>query len=485
MEEPKNTVQAPLPSLAAKPQGNVVRLPSKPDNTAPADTSNQNRKPQQQSLWYALYFPQLNHLAEPKQQKYLAQLASLATKVSSNISFHPLSLVLEIRSSLKYFGGVNSVHNELKPLVAKQLSTWQLPDDFLYAASPTVTGSLILARAGHNTLVYQKENLRSALGRLRADVLELSQEQRRRLSNMGVRYLKDIWRLPADGLRKRFGSDFINQLNKAVGKMPEPLKYYQPPPAFSNCYDLPYEVEDLSLLLPVVDETIALLEDFLRQRDLSTSQLILSLVHEQQSNTEITLGLRQPSRSREHLMLLLETHLNKLTIPAPVVTIKVEVKKFDAFTGHSNELLSGGKSSSNHYQDNNFSQFMEQLHARLGEHRVKTIGSVAEHCPEYASLQSDYDEQQSTITSLKRVTTNPRPFWLLSTPQQLAINKGRLYHHGSIIILSGPERIETRWWSGTDIRRDYYVAMEKNGSRLWIYREKTGERNWYLHGVFA
>jgi len=485
MKEPKNTAQFPLPSVITSPQSKVARLPGRSEGTSFAGTVHHSRKPQQQNLWYALHFPQLNCLAEPKQQKHLKQLASLASKVSSNISFHPLSLVLEIRSSLKYFGGINAVHNELKPLVAEQLSTWQLPNDFLYAASPTVTGSLILARAGHNTLVYQKENLRSALGRLPVDVLELNREQRRRLSNMGVRYLKDLWRLPADGLRKRFGSDFINQLNKAVGKMPEPLKYYQTPPAFSSCYDLPHEVEDLGLLMPVVEEITALLEDFLRRRDLSTSQLVLSLIHEQQSNTEVTLGLRQPSRSWEHLMLLLETHLNKLIIPAPVITVKIEVKKFDAFTGHSNELLNAGKTPSAHYQDNDFNQFIEQLNARLGEHRVKSIGSMAEHCPEYASVQLDYEEQPTAITNPKESTTNPRPFWLLATPQQLTIHRGRLYYHSSVVILSGPERIETRWWSGTDIRRDYYVAMEENGSRLWIYRDKTGERNWYLHGIFA
>lgn len=485
MEKPKTIAQLPLPSVVTGSRNKVVRLPAGSDDTPPATPGNHSKKPQQQSLWYALYFPQLAGLAESKQKKLLEQLASQATKVSSSVSFHPLSLVLEIRSSLTYFGGIDVVHNKLKPLVAERLSAWQLADNFLYAASPTATGSLLLARAGHNALVYQKDNLRSALGHLPADVLELDREQRRRLHNMGVRYLRDIWRLPVDGLRKRFGSAFINQLNRAVGKMPEPLRYYQTPPAFSSCYDLPYEIENLGLLLPVVDEIIAQLGDFLRRRDLSTSQLVLSLVHEQQSNTEVNLGLRQPSRSREHLMLLLETHLNKLTIPAPVIALKIEVKKFDAFMGYSSELLSEGKPASHHYQDNNFNQFMEQLHARLGEHRVKSIGSVAEHCPEYASAQLDYEEQPTAITNPKKVTTNPRPFWLLSTPQQLAIHKGRLYHQGSIVILNGPERIETRWWSGTDIRRDYYVAMEENGSRLWIYREKTGERHWYLHGIFA
>ncbi|MBL4819451.1 MAG: DNA polymerase Y family protein, partial [Gammaproteobacteria bacterium] len=140
---------------------------------------------------------------------------------------------------------------------------------------------------------------------------------------------------------------------------------------------------------------------------------------------------------------------------------------------------------STYQQSNKLNQFMEQLQARLGEHRVKNINSVAEHCPEYASIQPDYKEQPKNKPSPEEIASNPRPFWLLTTPRQLAIRNGRLYHHHCIVILSGPERIETRWWSGTDVRRDYYVAREENGSCLWIYREKTGKRHWYLHGIFA
>ena len=86
---------------------------------------------------------------------------------------------------------------------------------------------------------------------------------------------------------------------------------------------------------------------------------------------------------------------------------------------------------------------------------------------------------------LKKNPISPRPLFLLEKPEQLVLRNGKLYHRKSIEIISGPERIETYWWSGTDVRRDYYVALEQNGSRLWIYRERSGEKNWYLHGYFA
>ncbi len=57
----------------------------------------------------------------------------------------------------------------------------------------------------------------------------------------------------------------------------------------------------------------------------------------------------------------------------------------------------------------------------------------------------------------------------------------------------GPERIETRWWSGPLIRRDYYRIELENGSRLWIYCDlgdgtptaTEQAKTWFMHGSFA
>jgi protein ImuB len=48
-----------------------------------------------------------------------------------------------------------------------------------------------------------------------------------------------------------------------------------------------------------------------------------------------------------------------------------------------------------------------------------------------------------------------------------------------------PERIESGWWDGRDVRRDYYVACTRGGMRLWIFRERRAGGRWFLHGVFG
>src|SRR5262249_38542822 len=34
----------------------------------------------------------------------------------------------------------------------------------------------------------------------------------------------------------------------------------------------------------------------------------------------------------------------------------------------------------------------------------------------------------------------------------------------------GPERIETGWWRGRDIRRDYYLVETTTGQRFWLFQ---------------
>lgn len=492
LNEPEPLIPEPTPvihkkSLATTTASNDITRPVPGKRLFRTDIDSQASKKTSSSLWYALYFPQLVKLDDRGQQEALTHLAAVAEAVSSTVSFHPLALVCEIRSSLNYFGGINPLHNKLTPTLKAKLAAIGQPEHFFYAASPTVTGSLLLARSGYNTLVHQRSNLRSALGQLSTNVLQLSEEQNRRLHNMGIRNLRDIWRLPSDGIRKRFGSEFVNQLNKALGKTQEPTQNYLPLPTFSCRYELAYELENLDRLLPIMDEMLAQLCDFLVRRDLSTNHLLFSLLHEKRNPTAIDISLRQASRSRKQFLLLVEAYFSQLIIPSPVIEVSLEVEEFDAFTGYTENLPLTGKPDSK-ARDNNLNQFMEQLKARLGDNYLRTIATLPEHCPEHASIYLNFNSQSKKDTTMFRaneVTLRPRPLWLLKEPKQLVNRNGRLYHQKPITIISGPERIESYWWSGRDVCRDYYVAREITGSRLWIFRERHGEKHWWLHGYFS
>jgi protein ImuB len=56
-------------------------------------------------------------------------------------------------------------------------------------------------------------------------------------------------------------------------------------------------------------------------------------------------------------------------------------------------------------------------------------------------------------------------------------------------LLSGPERIETGWWDGQPVARDYFIAQAQDGSLVWVWRGRLpaaqGDVNWFLQGRFA
>src|SRR5947207_3376981 len=122
---------------------------------------------------------------------------------------------------------------------------------------------------------------------------------------------------------------------------------------------------------------------------------------------------------------------------------------------------------------------VERLRARLGTEAVCGIASRAEHRPERAGVIADAGQKRLQLDF------GERPFWLLESPRPLAEIGAVPHHDGPLELLVGPERIESGWWDGDDVARDYFVARMQNEALVWIYREWRGEGGWYLHGVFA
>jgi len=53
----------------------------------------------------------------------------------------------------------------------------------------------------------------------------------------------------------------------------------------------------------------------------------------------------------------------------------------------------------------------------------------------------------------------------------------------AVVRCQGPERIETGWWRGADIQRDYFMVETSQGTRWWIF-QRLDDGRWFLHGCF-
>jgi len=446
-------------------------------------------------LWYALWLPQLTQqpAIDGEQQARLQQIATSLGALSATVSIERSDgFLFEVGSTLRYFGGIEKVRTRLHALLEPLLHSWALPRHFHEAASPTPAASLLLARAACNLLVYRKDNLRAALGRLPLHTLALPERKKRQFHNSGLYILRDIWRLPSHAVAQRFGHAFTKQLEQCLGHVASPVQAYQSAAVFFSNLDCTYAIENKQALLPGVETLLERLCLFLHTRELAATHLHLAFVHEQQGRTEVEIMLRQANRSHAHFQLLLETRINALALPAPVIAMQLQVTQFAPFAVH-NRTLSGLPAPQDCHADlNDLLPLLEQLQARLGNPAVRSIHCQDEHCPEQAGLDRPFGERLPAVAeqAADAAKDEERPYWLLAKPLPLRQEQGRLFYYSSLRLLSGPERIETHWWAPQEIQRDYYVARNRQGMRLWIFHERPSPnqheaRGWFLHGVFA
>lgn len=479
---PQKPGRAPAKRLlkAVKPH-HPVSLP--PSSSRPSRRST--------PLWYAVCVPRLHpgHGERGIAQKRLQELAALLGQISATVSIQPPdSVVFEVRSSLTYFGGIANIRTRVLALLEPLLASWELESGLQQAVTPTAAASLLLARSGCNLLVYRRDSLRSALGSLPLDALVSSlppakaKQRSRQLRNSGLQVMRDLWRLPRQSLARRFGPEFVRQLDVCLGDMPMPITPHQAAPRFSTTMDFEYAGENSAFLLHAIDELLARLCLYLQQRELAAAHLQLLLRHEHREDTVVAVELRQASRSQSHLALLLETRIQALTLAAPVIGMQLEVQRFDSFRPQSRPVTGLADAAGQADQDA-IVQLLEQLQARLGNEAVRSLHCHAEHGPELAGSERTFSGIAGIVGSPAAeagpLPVATRPCWILGQPSALPPPAFR-----TLQLLSGPERIETRWWSGQPLHRDYYVARNQQGMRLWIYHERTGERAWYLHGVF-
>jgi protein ImuB len=135
---------------------------------------------------------------------------------------------------------------------------------------------------------------------------------------------------------------------------------------------------------------------------------------------------------------------------------------------------------------------VERLQARLGRERVLRIQPVPDHRPECGTQLLPLDAAEAA-RSLKGGNAGwasasavpqsvprqglaaafTRPFWLYHPPMPLPRRQALPWLDGRpLVVLAGPERIETGWWDDAPVARDYFIAQAQDGSLVWVYRSR-------------
>jgi protein ImuB len=400
-------------------------------------------------------------------------------------------LVFEIEGSLKLFGGLESILARVRAgLAALGLSG-------VVASAPTACGARCLASAGKECHVDDQPQLVQTLGHLPVSVLAVDEKAMTMLAAIGVRTIADMDALPRAGFARRFGPGLLKQIDQALGRCAETHDFFIPPQHFQARLELPHSTEAAEALSFAAKRLFVQLEAFLRARAGAAERISLRLEHEDLPQTELSIHFVAASRSAEHFASLARERFARLALPAPVQAISLDVPEVRPFAMHDGSLFPDATSNPEDWH-----RLLERLQARLGALAVQGIATADDHRPERAWTSVQIDARISGRASAKprhlkaaedqgTQTSNRRPLWLLREPAAIAESNGRLLidsspgFHGVLTLLAGPERIESGWWDGEDIARDYFIAQSEDHSLLWIYCQRGIEARWFLHGIFA
>jgi protein ImuB len=380
----------------------------------------------------------------------------------------PDGVLLEISGSLKLFGGLESLLERLR------LELREMGWSSVFAGAPTPRAAFWLAWVGKQKFIGERAELEPVLAELPVGVLRCNDETLGAFEAIGVRTLGELRALPREGVARRFGQGPLNELDRALGRFPDPRNFFVLPPRVGAALSPPAEVTQAEALLFAARRLIVQLSGFLAARSGGVQRFVLRLGHRDRAATEIAIGLVAPSRDAGHFTLLLRERLSNLALVEPVRSIALEAEDVVPLPGRNLGLaLEQGK------PPGQWEHLVERLRARLGTDAVYGLALRAEHRPERAVASAEPETQQLQLDF------GERPFWLLERPRPLAEVGAAPHYEGPLELLAGPERIESGWWDGDDVARDYFVARTQNESLVWIYRERRGKGGWYLHGVFA
>jgi len=382
-----------------------------------------------------------------------------------------------------------------------------------------------------------------ALKPLPVEALRLPPETVELLHSLGIVRIEQLELLPREELSCRFGPCLVQRLDQAAGRLAEPIPVHLPPPRFAARHELEYPTASREAVALVLERLVWRLADRLVCSGRGAIQLECRLDCQSGGSVPISVGLFQPTASPRHLNELILMRLERTSTTSPIVAISIEATLTGPLDHRQEELFSDGQARSRWRL---LAILIDRLASRLGRRSVLQPRLVPEAQPELAyqytplvfqrlknggsrparndprvsrpvrngseKLSSRKGEEkrfEQRRTGARPCASNhvpcrgvgeppdrdlpPRPLRLLRQPRPIsAISilpdgppfsfRLRNQEH-RILWIWGPERLETGWWRGRSIARDYYRVETATGHRFWLFRSLE-EGRWFLHGDF-
>lgn len=451
------------------------------------------------------------------------------------------AVLLEVAASLRLFGGPQALLQRLQAALAP------LGHQVHIASAPTAQAAALLARwradlawGPHSTSLPQVQRL---LAPAPVALLAAGQAHALGLQGMGLHRLRDLHGLPRDGLTRRFGAALLDELDRACGRRPDPRVWCTLPDAFASRLELATRADHTQQLLHAARLLLARLVAWAQARQCRVAAFTLEMHHERRhrhddttpAQTCLRVELAQPALDPAHLQLLLRERLARVQLAAPTLDLTLRCQDVVQREAPNAELFPTRQSD-----DEGLLRLLERLRARLGPDQVLCLQPMADYRPEKSTCERPA-LGWAGVDTLGGVAGSPslapvmaavpaaeaaspvarvaeegppaaegpasalmapddlpgpplplaHPAWLLPEPQPLAQREGLPLLGGRVLqLVAGPERVETAWWDGDPVLRDYFIAQAEGGALVWVFRARVPRTDttgplWHLHGRFG
>jgi protein ImuB len=394
---------------------------------------------------------------------------------------HPDCLLIDSTGNSHLFGGekvlIDQVMHDLR---CRGLSARVAIADTLGAAwafaHATRSGLMIVPGGKHRAL----------LGRLDLALLRIPHVVARQLHEFDIRTAGQLMNLPRGEVVVRFGRDVLLRLDQALGDVPEvirPERFVEPVAA---CWDFEEPTAQRWMLEKVLERLLQGMLERLTPDQLGIERLRCEIRTTSKEQVTLTVGLLRPSDSLSHLMELARLQLENLRLPAEVDQLKLRARVAPR-TWRQGRIFEGDRWNNR----DELHALIERLSNRVGEKSVLRAYLRSEAQPELSWGYAPWLGSRIPDQPCHSSGALSRPVELPRSPAPVHVEMdGRptrmVWRERSYVVVRswGPERIETGWWRGRDVRRDYYRIEVEGGRRFWLFQDLL-KGAWYLHGVYG
>lgn len=413
----------------------------------------------------------------------LVEVATRLYRLTADIVLAPpQGLFLRIDSMLKLYKDMTDYWLAITTAIS------DLRLSFYYANAPTPLMAQVLAESKTNTLFTSDIQARTALANLPIETLKITNKQKEQLSRVGIKYVKQLLDIPLKDLSKRFDLSMFTYLGQLTGELQTKFSYFQPQLEYRRTLELMFEITNANVLKHPITKLLKELEAYLQIRNLVTNQIYFEFCY--RYNEFVTMSVNRGGgeyRTGKWLELIV-LKLESLKLAEPVVSIRIHCQSLFSQQARITDMFNARSSVVDEQE------LQAVLQAKLSADQVCTIHYKESVEPNKATsikrltdsnLPSQESVRQPNKTS-KRSKVKPTKKELPSKPFDIRpsyIQQTPSFLTETISILEGPERIMAGWWDFSPYCRDYFVAENKAGQRMWVYR--TPAQEWFVHGYFS